>query len=61
MNTTVKVMPILGLTHPSARSNEGADAPIPIVCLIVWSCEFEGIENIVFHENYLANYVEKLQ
>ena len=50
----------LGLIHPSEGSNEGSDTPAPIASIIVVSCQFECIKNIVFRDNELVNYVEKL-
>ena len=55
VNTSLRVMLRLGLIHLSEGSNEGDDAPAPIASLVVVSCEFEWIENIVFRESYLAN------
>ena len=63
LNTTLRVMQMLELIHPSTSLNSGAIAPIPTAyCLSCQqSCESERIVIFAIHKNYLANYVQKLQ
>ena len=46
LNTTLGVMPRLGLIYPSTRLNAGATAPIPTDCLFQWSCKIQQFQII---------------
>jgi len=52
-----KVKPELELVHHSIGGDAGAIAPTPLTSLVVRSCEFERMKNIVFRKIYLALYV----
>jgi len=61
LNTIPSVTPMLGFLYPPPRFGSVAITTRSCACIVQWSCEFEWFIIFVIRENYLVNYVQKLQ